>query len=283
MIPFDKGCLKSSHVYFFTPSADGRRTFYFPLCVGHYYCSNIYHVKRTSYNSFLILYLKTGKGYFINNNNKRYELKAGDILLVDCYLPHEYGTTEDSEIEWIHFDGAFSRRYYNIIEEKNGNIVHLRNLLSFEECLLSAIRMIKNEGKGGDAILSLYVTQLLTSLISDTVSETDKADSPGIELAKSYIRSHITEEISINKLAEVSNFSPYYFIRMFKKETGFTPHNYLINSRINIAKFLLKTTNESIKEICFHTGFQTESAFCSTFKKIAKVSPTDYRLRTDLN
>ncbi len=88
---------------------------------------------------------------------------------------------------------------------------------------------------------------------------------------------HLTEPLTLDDLAARASLSPYYFTRLFKKETGFTPHEYLIAMRINSAKFLLKTTSASIKEICFLTGFASESSFCTTFKKWVNATPSSYR------
>ena len=52
----------------------------------------------------------------------------------------------------------------------------------------------------------------------------------------------LTEDISVPVLADRVGLSLYHFIRSFKKETGFTPHDYIIHTRINTAKYLLKNT-----------------------------------------
>lgn len=56
-----------------------------------------------------------------------------------------------------------------------------------------------------------------------------------------------------------------------------TPHQYILAARINCAKFLLKTTNLSIKEVAFHSGFNDVSGFCTTFKKREHITPGEYR------
>ena len=72
-------------------------------------------------------------------------------------------------------------------------------------------------------------------------------------------------------------FLPDHFLRVFKRETGFTPHEYVINTRLSNARYLLRNTAMSVKDICFSCGFSSESAFCITFKKRAKMTPAQYR------
>lgn len=56
-----------------------------------------------------------------------------------------------------------------------------------------------------------------------------------------------------------------------------SPHEYVLNYRLGIAKILLLETNLSVNAICFESGFSSESVFCSAFKKKTGVTPTAYR------
>ena len=50
------------------------------------------------------------------------------LVLLDCYSPHEYGFLEDSNVCWIHFDGPLARNYYDLITASQGNIFSSGNL-----------------------------------------------------------------------------------------------------------------------------------------------------------
>ena len=100
-----------------------------------------------------------------------------------------------------------------------------------------------------------------------------------IEDMVAYINEHLAGPLTLEELASQASLSPFYFSRLFKKETGFTPHGYVITARVNNAKFLLKSSNATIKEICFGTGFTSESSFCTTVKKITGSTPSEYRER----
>ena len=98
-----------------------------------------------------------------------------------------------------------------------------------------------------------------------------------IETVISYINEHFKEDLPDKVLASAAGLSSYHFIRVFKRETGFTPHEYVINTRLSNARYLLRNTAMSVKDICFSCGFSSESAFCITFKKRAKMTPAQYR------
>lgn len=305
MHPFDTGCLKESEVYFYTPGDQARRTFFYPLCAGHYFCSPDYRVQRNNYDSFLFIYVKKGGGFLTiqaapadhqehdssraaaavheeDQTWKTYEFHEGDIISVDCYQPHIYGTAMDSEILWLHFDGSSSREYIQMIHSVSGPVCHLKNTLEVEKTLQKIMTMISSQKNINDAACSLCILQLLTyALPSEQGSGPENRSTGIIEDTISYISSHIGEELPLKLLAGRAGLSPFYFTRLFKKETGYTPHNYIIQSRINIAKFYLKSSSYSIKEICFNSGFPNESSFCSTFKKICNMTPSEYKAGSD--
>lgn len=277
MRPIDIGCTEKSEVYFYTSGETAKQTFFYPLCVGHYFCTPQYHVQRKNYNSFLLMYVKKGEGY-LTIEKKSYLFRKEDAVLVDCYKPHIYGTTKDSELLWFHFDGSTSRNYMEIIVGNSGPVCPVRDLTSFEKDLNRLILMVSSSSAVNDALCSYYIVKVLTDLVlCSSGSLKDKNTRSVVEDTISYIKNNICEPLTLEDLAGKANLSPFYFTRLFKKETGHTPHEYIILSRIDIAKFYLKSTSYSIKEICYSSGFSSESSFCTTFRKMCGMTPSEYR------
>ena len=98
--------------------------------------------------------------------------------------------------------------------------------------------------------------------------------------AVEYLNENFTQPLSNNELLAIANLSPYYFIRLFKKETGKTPHEYLTHLKIEKAKELLAYSKYSITEICFLSGFSEHSHFSKVFKKVTGTTPINYRRKT---
>ena len=71
--------------------------------------------------------------------------------------------------------------------------------------------------------------------------------------------------------------SASYFSKLFKKGTGFSPYDYLLTVRLDRAKELLRQTDDSIENVAFKTGFNSESNFIYFFKKETGVSPLKFR------
>lgn len=99
-----------------------------------------------------------------------------------------------------------------------------------------------------------------------------------IKIILNYINEHISEDISINKLATLCNYSEYHFMRFFKKHVGVTCIQYINNLRLEKASILLSSTNIPITDISFDIGFDNLSYFNKLFKRKYKLTPKEFRL-----
>lgn len=98
-----------------------------------------------------------------------------------------------------------------------------------------------------------------------------------IRKAVVYLNDHLSEDVSIERLAAIANYSPAQFRRLFTRLMGQSPSVYIANVRINNAKALLKTTDKRISDIAVEVGFFDHSHFIRTFRKLVGVTPAEYR------
>ena len=127
-----------------------------------------------------------------------------------------------------------------------------------------------------EARYSVHIYSILSELLLNQNS-TSYSNVSGIKHAISYINENFAKPVSLNELADIASLSVYYFTRLLKAETGMSPNQYLIETRISSAKYFLVNSSLSIKEIAFQTGFSDESSFCACFKKRENVTPLYYR------
>lgn len=92
-----------------------------------------------------------------------------------------------------------------------------------------------------------------------------------------YVQKHLAENIRLNDLAAVMDWSPTHFSRKFQEEFSCSPVNYLILRRVLLAERMLCLSSKSMKEICYLCGFNSESHFSTTFKKYTTRSPQRFR------
>ena len=92
-----------------------------------------------------------------------------------------------------------------------------------------------------------------------------------------YVEDHFREEISREQLSEMFYFDPDYITKIFKKETGMSFKNYVIEKRLSLAKDLLRNTDYSVSDISMRVGYDNYSYFTRLFKKSYGLTPVDYR------
>jgi AraC family transcriptional regulator len=92
-----------------------------------------------------------------------------------------------------------------------------------------------------------------------------------------YIRWNLSQDLSIADLAQVAGMSPYYLMRMFKKSMHITLRQYIIQTRIDRAKELLRSRELSISDIALECGFTSQSHFTNVFRQITDTTPNIYR------
>ena len=97
-----------------------------------------------------------------------------------------------------------------------------------------------------------------------------------------YIDKHYAENVTIQQVADAINYSPTYFSRLFKKETGHSFVTYLTFFRILKSVRYLRHSNLPIEQIAFELGFNTPCYFSTTFKKVVGLSPSEYRATNEI-
>lgn len=275
----EKGVLSSSNLYFHTASPRAKKLFFYPLCTGHFICDSDYDLRRTSYDSFLAMHIVHGTG-FLEVDSQVIPLKEGDFILVDCYQPHHYYTDTGWELLWLHFDGPMARSFF---EELTGKSLILppTDIPAANKALTAIYDVYNLHRDQSEPALSCMISNFLCMFFNGPTTERseDPARIPDRSLGDtlSYISENLDSPLTVDELAKRVFLSKYYFIRLFKKEVGYTPHEYIVVSRVNLAAFLLKSTALSIKNIAIKCGFANESSFCTTFKRVMGNTPLSYR------
>jgi len=102
-------------------------------------------------------------------------------------------------------------------------------------------------------------------------------DESVIQRLRAYIADHLSENISREMLADYVHLNPAYLSRLFKKETGMSITDYLLNERMRIAKELIVSSTIPIFEIAQKLGYYNFSYFSKMFKKIHQANPQQFR------
>ena len=132
------------------------------------------------------------------------------------------------------------------------------------------------------ALLQATMQIILITLFQQTAAVAEDAThryAANILNACNYIDAHFRENIDIHKIAAAAMLSPSFTYVEFKKETGQTPHEYLIAKRMRAVCSALMFTNKSVFEIALECGFQNPNYLYHLFQKTYQTTPGKFRER----
>lgn len=157
--------------------------------------------------------------------------------------------------------------------------------------LFALMAMINDEISLGDAISHLCIEQLL-DLVCLQLMRVHAASAvpiaPGpqrglsgwqVKRVTTYMRDNLAKDIRLQELADLVNLSRFHFCAAFRAATGHTPYGWLTRQRIAHAKSLLEDRTLRITDIALVVGYETQSAFAASFRKVAGLTPSEYRRR----
>lgn len=171
-----------------------------------------------------------------------------------------------------------------------GKPVELIGRICFDDPVSSRIlEMLSLEATAGDSASSLFAEQALDLLCTQLVRShsADAALKPvavrkgladwQVKRVTGYMQDFIDQEIRLDDLASLVELSRFHFCTAFKLATGQTPHEWLTALRIGQARHLLSTTELPVTNIALAVGYQTPSAFASSFRKHTGKPPSAFR------
>lgn len=128
-----------------------------------------------------------------------------------------------------------------------------------------------------EILLQSLVLELIDTMDRDAKSRCKSTgNAVFIESARSYIHAHLTEDLSLKNVANAVAISPIYFHNSFKAAMGKTLREYVEEKRIKRAIHLLMTTDHTLTEIAFDSGFSSQSYFSYVFKRKMGKTPREY-------
>ncbi|MDF5722910.1 MAG: AraC family transcriptional regulator [Rhizonema sp. PD37] len=148
--------------------------------------------------------------------------------------------------------------------------------------------LLLDELRSGGVMGQLYVESLTQVLVIHLLrhystftqvitSENRTLTYTQLQQAIDYIHTHLDQDLSLVQIAEVINISPTYFASLFKRATGNSPHQYVIQQRVERAKMLLSKTDLTISDIALQVGFSSQSHLTQQFKRFTGMTPKQVR------
>ena len=173
-------------------------------------------------------------------------------------------------------DGGALEIYYSVavllLQFINEN--HLSGQMAFKTALYKLTKADAHDNWNDAARYLWDVSEAIFSVMD--INENTLTER-ALKRVVTYIDEHLAEELSLTALAEVGGFNASYLSRLFKQVKKETLSDYILNKRMNLAKYLLAQTNEKIQNISAKTGYISPHSFTRAFRKETGVSPKEYR------
>ncbi|AJA70643.1 helix-turn-helix transcriptional regulator [Myroides odoratimimus] len=248
-----------------------------------------------------IVYIQKGKGMSLYEDHKvpfkkgklfiipfdtpySFESKDGQILVIECpqsfiiqirteadrietcdninkltYITHNYHTKAGCVFQ-SEEDAVFAEQLLLSIQREHNN--HTQDYLIIRQCISILLNLVAR-----NLILHDY----------EQVNENRKAQD--IMKMITYIQQHIghKEKLTLEALANEFSISKNYLGEYFKKQTGISLQDYILDYKLKLVETRLKYSNTRLKEIAFELGFNDESHLSKLFKKYKQMTPSQYK------
>ncbi len=263
-----------------TASMAAQNSYLYIQEAGYFETRYPYFTERKNLNSYLLVYTISGKGRLRYEGNE-YTLTKGSIFLINCLKYHYYESSKEDpwEMLWIHYYGVYASIYYEEYIKNSNPITTPEDSFFIESSLRHILSLHQKKDVYRELITSRLIIDILTELILyHALSEYSPKNIPNyIILIKQKLNSEFRERIALDDLAKEFNISKFHLSKEFKKYTGTTINEYLIDRRISQAKELLKYSNLSISEITYACGLNNISHFINLFKAREGKTPLGFR------
>ena len=236
-----------------------------------------------------LVLLLSGSGCY-TVEGRRYQLKPGDVVLIDSLSVHrpefEPGISYERLILYIspaflHAHSTPDCALADIFSGEKGHVLRVpesnrKTLYALGESLE---RAMSETGYGHELLSRCALLELLVAIGRElSRSDTDlpcpvmAKDSKVLDILR-YLDDNLTEDIRIEDLAARFYISKFHMMRRFREETGSSIHAYLSDKRLLLARELIRG-GASATDACFQCGFRSYSAFSRAYMKLFGITPT---------
>ena len=222
--------------------------------------------------------------------NERFEslrCAPGDFFVAPANADYSSRCDEETKFIALGLDPTlFARVAY---ESVNADRVEIVPHLSISDPLIQQIGLLlKTELETSGIGSRLYTESLATALSVHLLRHycafeqkipTYSGGLPKYKLRQAieFINENLDKEIRLADISTLLDMSQHYFCRQFRQSMGIPPYQYVLQQRMERAKWLLKQQKLSIADIALECGFANQSAFSNAFRKVMGVSPKAYQ------
>ncbi|MBI4028433.1 MAG: AraC family transcriptional regulator [Verrucomicrobia bacterium] len=272
------------------PSPLAEKYWHYVLCLGRARLAAGYRNHPKSRGGFLLHYIRRGEMWY-QVRGRRHIVPTSAICLMDMGEEIEFGVDDSKPVQnwWILFNGRDLPHMFTELRADRDpvfdSVDSARLEALFRELLkLTCSRPVACEAKSS-AVLGGILAELFASLanrehlVALTGRKTVLSESvrKGIDYM---IRFHCDSTLGLKQICAAAGLSLYHFVRLFHREVGITPIQYLNRYRIEKARSWLKESDKTMEQIARLVGASNQNYFSYLFRKETGATPREYRARS---
>ena len=248
---------------------------------GYHLCNDKYIITRNPSKArpYLLMITVDGEGELMIED-RHYMLRPGMLAVVPMKNQHAYYTRPDGlwEFYWLHVEGDQSEKVLDYIINVYGNVIEINE---YKEMIGHFCDITETDRTGTPFELYAFekINRIYSILLRNSLNQIHDLCTPNslFNRINEYIDNHYMENISVRDIARNTYITSEHVIRVFKKETGVTPYQYIKKMRLTYAKKLLLLSNLPVSEIAREVGYSSASAFCALFREEFGITPAVFR------
>lgn len=251
------------------------------FALGREQCAPTFYNGPSFRKMYILHHILEGSGEY-TVDGVTHKVRKGDIFAIRPTDLVYYKTDEDSPwlFSWILFHGTRAEELYTQIGVTEANLVFRDNAPLFSESILRCLTQAATEKKPLSAFrLTACLMDCLSSVSAGSrVAMPHQQSEQYVKTACAFIEYHYGAGISVSDVAEHLGLERSYFYRVFRKEMGQSPEQYLAALRMEKAKKLIRT-GLPFKQVATSVGLKDVYYFTKLFKKQFDLTPSEYRAR----
>lgn len=247
--------------------------------LGWHKCNELYQISRPEgSHSHLLLFTVAGRGA-VSIDGQEYTLLPGTVAFIPRQIPNSYRTPAGGlwEFYWLHPSGELANLFMDEIAKRGTFLAKAAPLHAYPARMEELLTLCADHTSQNQLTLSQKLSELLHMTAIDLGGKEDHA--PLSDRAVTYIEHNFRHHLTLDDIAAPLFISPVHLIRVFKRDLGCTPHQYLVRYRLASAAQLLKFGSRSVEDIASEVGFSSSSLFISNFRRHYGCTPIQYHER----
>lgn len=242
------------------------------------------HLDRWLANDFELMVVTEGVLY-VASGDTQYEVSAGEYILLPPHT-HQYGWKGSScAFYWLHF---IAEQAGEDIPPEDPKIVYIPRTAHLPNTDRLVILMKQTQDAIRRYNSAIQKDYLATAILCELNCQCFNPQRSKVDIKKQQIYSDIVDyvhwylhtDIKVQDIARHFGYNEKYLSHLFSNVAGLPLKQYILQQKMEQAKFLLSDTNDSVQKISEKLGFGDSRNFMKIFKKLVGMTPTDYRNST---